>query len=301
MRRTYSYHEAVKILGGRDHPVVAAMDRLLGGALLAGSLGLWHVLDLFDAKPDFVRLSNELLTKLSAKRRGVSRYTRTQQLHAAHAVLVMTAFFEAFDEQRVRMRLDERDRHLVDVDSGPWDLGLPLPSVGRPVEENLRALGEVYRSLGDSLGRALTCLAEWDELDETERGRVQRAAAVDTPVRALERYQELLGQLAADYPEVGFWCAVEDGRSTRRALGRLEEVLRETTTDLTPEVRLAELAGALPGCVAACSGAVGGRAGGGAHPESGRGVRRSAVPGGDRPRAGGRAVAARVVGRRAGP
>ncbi|USX54278.1 hypothetical protein ND450_09305 [Lentzea sp. HUAS12] len=216
---------------------------------MAGSLGLWHVLDLFDAKPDFVRLSNELLTKLSAKRRGVSRYTRTQQLHAAHAVLVMTAFFEAFDEQRVRMRLDERDRHLVDVDSGPWDLGLPLPSVGRPVEENLRALGEVYRSLGDSLGRALTCLAEWDELDETERGRVQRAAAVDTPVRALERYQELLGQLAADYPEVGFWCAVEDGRSTRRALGRLEEVLRETTTDLTPEVRLAELAGAYRGAL----------------------------------------------------
>lgn len=139
MRKTYSYTEAVKILGGRDHPIVAAMDKLLGGALLAGSLGLWEVLDLFDAKPDFLRLSNELLSRLAAQRRGVSRYTRTQQLHAAHAVLVMTAFFEAFGEQPVRVRLGAADREQLSA-FAPWELHLPLPSADRPHEENLASM-----------------------------------------------------------------------------------------------------------------------------------------------------------------
>jgi hypothetical protein len=248
VRKTYSYNEAVKILGGREHPIVAAMDKLLNGALLAGSLGLWQVLDLFDAKPDFIRLSNELISKVSEKRRKVSRYTRTQQLHAAHAVLVMTAFFEAFEEQRLPVKLAPKDRELV-AKYNPWSLDLPLPSVGRPYEENLAKLTEHYRSLSAVLYEALTKLASWAGLNETERDRVLDAASVGAPARALERYEELLGQLAAEYPEVRFWCAVHDARSIRSALARLEDVLDETTTDLTPEVRLAELAGAYRGAL----------------------------------------------------
>ncbi|WP_086661659.1 NACHT domain-containing protein [Lentzea kentuckyensis] len=248
MRKTYSYNEAVKILGGREHPIVAAMDKLLNGALLAGSLGLWHVLDLFDAKPDFIRLSNELISKVSEKRRKVSRYTRTQQLHAAHAVLVMTAFFEAFEEQRLPVKLAAKDRELV-AKYNPWDLDLPLPSVGRPYEKNLVALRRLYGELGAYLREAMSNAASWDDLNETERDRVHEAAVRGAPTRAIERYEELLGQLAAEYPEIRFWCAIHDARSTRSALARLEEVLRETTTDLTPEVRLAELAGAYRGAL----------------------------------------------------
>ncbi|MFD9697826.1 NACHT domain-containing protein [Lentzea sp. NPDC059081] len=248
MRKTYSYNEAVKILGGRDHPVIAAMDKLLGGALLAGSLGLWQVLDLFDAKPDFIRLSSELISKVSAKRCGVSRYTRTQQLHAAHAVLVMTAFFEAFEEQQTPVKVGAKDQELV-ARFNPWTLDWPLPSAARPYEENLAQLAPLYDRLGSNLYEAITCLSTWDELHETSQARVRQAIMVDAPHRALQRYEELLGQLAAEYPEIRFWCAVEDGRSTRKALGRLEEVLRDTTTDLTPEVRLAELAGAYRGAL----------------------------------------------------
>ncbi|SFR27707.1 hypothetical protein SAMN04488564_111187 [Lentzea waywayandensis] len=248
MRKTYSYNEAVKILGGRDHPVIAAMDKVLGGALLVGSLGLWEVLDLFDAKPDFIRLSNELISKISAKHRGVSRYTRTQQLHAAHAVLVMTAFFEAFEEQQVRVPLTLADRDLV-AEFNPWTRDLPLPSAGRPYEENLWGLRAVYHDLGRVLSDALTGLVAWDALDETGRDRLQHTARLVVPARALEKYQELLGQLAAEYPEIRFWCAIEDGRSVRKALVRLEDVLRETTADLVPELRLAELAGAYRGAL----------------------------------------------------
>ncbi|SER74945.1 NACHT domain-containing protein [Lentzea albida] len=247
MRRTYSYNEAVTILGGREHPVIAAMDKLLGGALLAGSLGLWTVLDLFDAKPDFVRLSNDLLTKLSARRRGVSRHTRTQQLHAAHAVLVMTAFFEAYEEQRFAVKLTPQDRELV-ASYNPWELELPLPSVDRSHEENLALLSRLYGDLADHLLRGVTGLASWDALDDTGQERL-RAALGRTAKRAAERYRELLGQFAAEYPEIRFWVAVEDGRATRKALARLEDVLRDTTTDLTPDVRLTELAGVYRGAL----------------------------------------------------
>lgn len=248
MRKTYSYNEAVKILGGRDHPVIAAMDKLLGGALLAGSLGLWQVLDLFDAKPDFIRLSNELISKVSAKRRGVSRYTRTQQLHAAHAVLVMTAFFEAFEEQQVSMKVTSQDHDLI-AQYNPWDLGLPLPSVGRPYEDNLAHINNVYSGLGVALFDVLRSMASWDQLNDTQRDQVDEAIRHTVPGRAIERYEELLGQLAAEYPEIRFWCSVHDARATRSALARLEEALRETTTDLTPDVRLAELAGAYRGAL----------------------------------------------------
>ncbi|GGU13891.1 NACHT domain-containing protein [Lentzea flava] len=248
MRKTYSYNEAVKILGGGEHPIVAKMDKLLNGALLAGSLGLWQVLDLFDAKPDFIRLSNELISKVSAKRRNVSRYTRTQQLHAAHAVVVITAFFEAFEEQQVRVSLQPKDRDLV-VGFNPWDLDLPLPSVGRPYEANLTEVRLKYATLGLELCDVLTSMAFWDDLDETQRDRVQYAIGFLLPARAVERYEELLGQLAAEYPEIRFWCSVHDGRATRSALARLEETLRETTTDLTPDVRLAELSGAYRGAL----------------------------------------------------
>ncbi|MGW6442495.1 NACHT domain-containing protein [Lentzea sp. NPDC055074] len=248
MRKTYSYNEAVKILGGRDHPIIAAMDKVLGGALLAASAGMWEVLSLFDAKPDFLRLSNDLVSWLSSKRRDVSRYTRTQQLHAAHAVVVMTAFFEAFAEQRVGVALAAKDRDLVES-YDPWGLDLPLPSVGREHEKNLEAVAKQYRMLGLRLFKALTSLSSWDRLDATEQDRVQDAATLATPDRALQRYEEMLGQLAAEYPEIRFWCALADGRSVRKALARLEDVLRETTTDLLPEVRLAELSGAYQGAL----------------------------------------------------
>ncbi|MDX8148613.1 ATP-binding protein [Lentzea sp. BCCO 10_0061] len=247
MRKTYSYNEAVKILGGKEHPVVAAMDKVLGGLLLLGSLGMWEVLSLFDAKPDFLRLSNELISKVSAKRRGVSRYTRTQQLHAAHAVLVMTAFFEAFEEQQVHVKLTKEDRELV-ARFSPWELELPLPSVGRSYDENLVVVARTYDQLAGDLLSAVMSLACWDGLDENEQEQVTEAVQHITTC-ALVRYQELLGQLAAEFPEIRFWCSIEDGRSVRKALARLEDVLSETTTDLMPEVRLAELAGAYRGAL----------------------------------------------------
>jgi hypothetical protein len=241
VRKRYTYTEAVKILGGKEHPVVAAMDKVLGGALLAGSLGLWQVLDLFDAKPDFMKLFSDLAAKVSEKRRGLSRYDRTQQLHAAHAVIVVTAFFEAFRELRLPFSFTPEDEMLV-VQFAPFEVPLPLPSTHQPHEKNLDDLRRFYESRAYDVRVVLEALAQWDRLDETQQGRVVKLLG-SLPERALERYQELFRRLAADFPEIAFWCSAEDHRATRAALARLEDVLRETTTDLTADVRLAELTG----------------------------------------------------------
>ncbi len=239
MRRTYSYAEAVKVLGGKDHPVVAAMDKALGGALLAGSLGLWQVLELFDAKPDFTRLFSELATRLSDKRRGLSRYDRTQRLAAAHAIVVMTAFFEELQGLGLPFRLSSDDAEHI-RGFAPFEQSLPLPKAGRPYEENLGRIWELYRHLAVDTGSVLQALSHWDDLDETDAGRV--LAQLDRlPVRALARYEELFRQLAVDFPEIAFWCSIEDHRGTRAALARVEEVLRETTTDITADTRQTEL------------------------------------------------------------
>ncbi|WP_394619250.1 NACHT domain-containing protein [Lentzea sp. JNUCC 0626] len=246
MRKTYSYNEAVKILGGSNHPVVDAMDKLLGGALLAGSLGLWEVLSLFDAKPDFIKLSNELITKLSRTRREASRYSRTQQLHAAHAIVVMTAFFEACAEQQIK--LDSSDERLTTSNS-PWQMELPLPSADRPYEQNLMVVEHLYLSLGDLVHFNFGVLDSWNQRGQVERDRLRDVVTRVVPERALERYEELLAQLAADHPEVGFWCSTADGMATRKALAGLEDVLREIMTARTPAPWIAELAGAYEGAL----------------------------------------------------
>ncbi|MDQ2627723.1 MAG: hypothetical protein M3Y90_12085, partial [Actinomycetota bacterium] len=80
MSRSLSYLDAVKLLGGKDSKVVTAIEKIVGGALLAGAPAVGALLAWFDAKAEFVRLSHELIRGLSEKRSGLSRYSRTERL-----------------------------------------------------------------------------------------------------------------------------------------------------------------------------------------------------------------------------
>lgn len=67
----FSYADAVKLLGAKESKLISALDKLLSGALLGGSvLGLPQLLGWFDAKSDFIRLSHELVTKVSDRKRS---------------------------------------------------------------------------------------------------------------------------------------------------------------------------------------------------------------------------------------
>jgi hypothetical protein len=57
-------------------------------------------LGFFGAKAEMVRLSGLLTAQFQDSVRGLKRYDRNQRLLAAHAVLAVTALFEALDDLR---------------------------------------------------------------------------------------------------------------------------------------------------------------------------------------------------------
>jgi hypothetical protein len=97
--RSLCYADAVTLLGGHNSRAVAALDRLTGGLLLAASAaGGGFVLSLFDAKAELARLGGELVGGLGERLRRLGRFDRSQRLLAAHAVVVVTAYFDALAE-----------------------------------------------------------------------------------------------------------------------------------------------------------------------------------------------------------
>ncbi|HTI21112.1 MAG TPA: hypothetical protein VL652_08980, partial [Kutzneria sp.] len=100
MARGLSYRDAAVLLGGGpETKVVAALDKLLGGALLAATAGgSGFALSLFDAKAELFKLCTDLIGGLGERLRGLNRYDRTRRLEAAHVVAAMAAFFEVVAE-----------------------------------------------------------------------------------------------------------------------------------------------------------------------------------------------------------
>lgn len=240
MPRTYSYADAVKLLGAGENRLLGALDRLAGGALLGGAtFGLSELLGWFDAKADFVRTAHELLVKAGERRSGLSRYGRTERLQAAHTVIVVVAFFEALPElprtwRRALALSRERQLTAVGVDhlfTGRW----PLPSAAAPYEEYLTSLRRAYEVMAHDFTEYLTGLELW-----YERWRAPRMTGV--PDRAVAAYQELLRQLAGEYPELRFWFQVEDAVAARAALARLEADLGRLLVGGDPDARRRELA-----------------------------------------------------------
>ncbi|QFZ21654.1 NACHT domain-containing protein [Saccharothrix syringae] len=247
MTRTHSYADAVRLLGKSESRVVAALDRIVGGALLSGvAMGLSDLMGWFDAKVDFVRLSHELLVKAGERRSGLSRYDSTERAEAAHAVVVVVAFFDAVEALSLPVTWREVDldrvRQLGVVGlTGLFAGELPLPSASRPYEGVLRDLRSRYRGAGAEFAELVRASAVWDRLDETRRSRVEEALG-SVGEAAVRRYEELLRELAGAYPELRFWLQVRDGAATRTALAGLERSLAGLLVGRSPDARRAELA-----------------------------------------------------------
>ena len=91
-----SYKDAVRILGGEQNTVIAALDKLFGGLLLVtAAAGNPGSLTLLEAKNEFIGLSESLWRKLAEKTSGLGQLDRTQRISAAHAVIVISSYFEA--------------------------------------------------------------------------------------------------------------------------------------------------------------------------------------------------------------
>jgi hypothetical protein len=255
MANRLTYADAVRLLGGTG-PVTAAADLALGGALLAGSAaGVPGALGLFDAKTELVRVGQALITGLDDRVRGLGRLDRTARLHAAHAVIVVTAYFEEFDLIDVDLTRDDQLRLAgVGTDVDGWVDGLltaqlPAPAPDTPYEALLRQLNDWYANLSQRFAAFLTGLAAWDSLQDTARTRIVATLQERLPDAAVHRYQIMHRRLASEVVEFRLWTHAVDDQATRdgvrevtRGLRNLELLLDEAISAGQPERHRAALA-----------------------------------------------------------
>ena len=110
-----SYHDAARILGGTDNAAIAALDKIMGGLLLAGTItGHPLAISLFEAKDEFVKLSEAAWKAVADRAIGLTQYQRTQRIVAANAVIVVASFFDTLrylDNRQLllKIRLPSKD------------------------------------------------------------------------------------------------------------------------------------------------------------------------------------------------
>ncbi|GAB2625825.1 hypothetical protein GCM10027168_66960 [Streptomyces capparidis] len=252
MRRGLGYGDALRVLGG-DPPAIAALDRALPGLLsgvTGGASGL--LLSLFDAQGRLLGRGRDLATGLRERLGGAGRVERTRRLEAAHAVLVVTAYFTALGE--VRLPFDVRRLELDGDDQARLALGAqraareltemvarqapPRPGPQLPYERFLKELEVWYRLLSTRVTDFARGLALWDELDHTGRSETPRILGRAVVRAALDHYQELYARLCGDVPEFALWMGQAEHQATReevrRALTGVERLLASLSTAASP-------------------------------------------------------------------
>jgi NACHT N-terminal Helical domain 7 len=183
MRRQFSYPDAVKLLGPVDSKVLAAFERIAGGALLAAAaFGMPQALALLEARTEVAQLGQKLIQGLGEKLSGRARYSRTERLLAAHSVIVVTAFFDALARTEFPFDLTlQRSDQLAITTGQPqgtagsaWVAALtqgtiPVPTSHVPFEETIRWVTDYYHRLFEQLIGFMQGLAVWDSADATKR------------------------------------------------------------------------------------------------------------------------------------
>ena len=217
---------------------MALLDRLAGGVLLAASAsGPGLVLSLFDGKAELARVSGDLVAGLGDRLRGLDRFSRTQRLLAAHAVMAVAAYFEAVAgavpgaAREFRLIASEQvalaggqhpgGRGLRDVAETMLQSAVPAPAPQWPYEVALEAMRGFYEGLSDAVLRFVSGLAAWDQLDGSSRQRLTDLVSNNVPGAAVTRYEEGFRRLAVDCPEVAFWANQVDHQATRDQLRQL--------------------------------------------------------------------------------
>ena len=257
--RRLGYADALRLLGGKDNRIVTSLDKITGGILLGAALGVPALLGWLEARAEFARLSQDLVRSISERRNGLSRYSRTQRLEAAHGVLVVSAFFDALAEADLpfafgALQLTKAEQVSMATASPSlaanasrltdWLLSMPDATLPHPQESHevlLDFLGRrYYPRLCQVTEEFIQGLAVWDQLSETDQDRFSLTLH-NIPPRALSRYDELFRKLAADFQEVAFWASLREHQATRAqvrnlelALAGLEHMLSQVSTGGLP-------------------------------------------------------------------
>lgn len=249
MVESLTYAEALKILGHREGRLVRLLDAVATLGLAGWSVTSWMtgtdptlLLNLFDFKNETVRLAGEALRHLAEGRGGLSRYDRSQRLVAAHAVLVVSSYFEALDTPDLPVGVDRfgltPGEKLAQASGGRPPEGyaelvegllcdrLPAPEPHRPYVQTRATIGDLYQSMSRRLSRFVPGLAAWHELSRGEQTAL-REAIQRAPETALARYDEAFRRLAADNREFEIWANLLEAHALGAGLIGMSTVLTE--------------------------------------------------------------------------
>ena len=258
MRRSLSYADAARMLGGRESPVIKLLERIsvTGGLLIPG-------INLINVCREIVRLGDEILSGLGERLRGLDRMSRTERLRAAHTVIVLTAYFETLEEildglpSAYRLRFARAEQLSLasgeSADGGWRGIVAALSSVEpvapvpvRSYEAMLGGLEEFYRRLSGNVADFIAGLPGWDQLGEEQRTGIGSRLRGSVPGLAVGRYEELFRRLVADFPEFSIWSNMSDHQATRaelrNGLAGLQIVLEPMACGRLPDQRREALA-----------------------------------------------------------
>ena len=179
---------------------------------------------------------------------GASRFTRTQKLAAAHALLVVSSYFEALGNEPSPLELRElalkpEERAALATGGLPADdyrnlldllinRRLPIPEPHVAFDDTCRQLLSLYKRISERLLRFIRGLSLWDQIDETRQYHI--ASALHGPIaeRALKCYQESCHELAADSPEFEVWLSFTLDRSLQHQIGRVKKDIEHVSFGL---------------------------------------------------------------------
>nr|WP_221374857.1 hypothetical protein [Actinoplanes polyasparticus] len=252
MGRTLGYDDAVRTLGGDAAKIQQLVDTLVGTGMLALVGPFRDVLGWFDAKAELSRITQRLVTGLVEHRQSLSRFERTEQLRAAHAVLAATAFFEIMAEAELpvdtadlELTADEQRALIIRAAGLP---GAPVPGRAESHEDFRTRLVACYRSMAAVVVEFGSGLAIWERLDDSILDHT-RAVLAELAEPAAVRFESLLGRLVTEFPEVAFWASVREQtavharlRDVTTALAALGEVLDAIAVGRAPDARRSGLA-----------------------------------------------------------
>ncbi|MFD0638206.1 hypothetical protein [Catenulispora yoronensis] len=242
-----SYAYALELLGEKENRIVAFLGKVAGGALLATG-----GIDLLEARTEVVELGNRVLRSLGERLRGTNRVTRRERIYAAHAVVVVTAFFEALDAVGDRLGivpvpgLNAQQQMVLVMGGTTTELNqesfvkhLARTDLVTPYVIDESPIVDFYAALAESIAAHLTGLAAWDHLDETEQERLITLVRTEVPELATAEYEAQLRSLAGVSTEFRVWLTFRGQREVLdgvlSGLAGLEDLLTSVRDAVGPD------------------------------------------------------------------
>lgn len=245
MSESLTYVDALKILGDRQNRLVGLLDAVMSVGLATWAATAWTMggdastpTNLFDLKDEVVRFGNESVRRISERRNGLSRYDRTQRLAAAHAVLVVSSYFETIDRTDLPLTPEELTacagdalggsppKGYVDLIDGLLSDRLPLPEPHVPYARTREDIQTVYELMSRRLATLIRAAPAWGSLAARERARVLDAVR-GMPSLALRAYDDAFRRLAHDNREFEVWASFTETAGLSAGLAEVGRLLEE--------------------------------------------------------------------------